>query len=270
MALLALVLLWPGAQGQVEQLESLRARIEYLQFGESRFRERVISLRHGLVNNYDEANTWMARIQEARAAVAREAADVPELAPLWGAYEQAVRHQPSVWEDFKTRNAVVRNSLRYFQSDALNFLRRLPREGQAGTLSLELMTLSNAVNLQALGESREAGETVDRVLATQRDTLARMPAPLQVEYERLVRHARIIATHSQDLAMDMAALVHSPGRQALAELARQNHALLIHAQSQAGRYRAALVVAVLALALALVWVLNRYLVNLRQRARTHR
>jgi diguanylate cyclase (GGDEF)-like protein/PAS domain S-box-containing protein len=269
-ALLALGLLWPGSRGQVEHQESLRARIEYLQFGESRFRELVISLRHGLANNYDEANTWMARILEARAGVARDVGAMAELAPAWVAYEQAVRHQSPVWEDFKSRNAVVRNSLRYFQNDALNFLRHLPREGQAGTLSLELMVLSNALNLQALGEGREAGETVTRVLETQQDVLARIPAPLQPEYERLVRHARIIGTHSQDLAMDVDALVHSPGRQALAELARQNHVLLINAQAQAGRYRVGLVVAVLALALALVWVLNRYLVNLRQSARTHR
>ena len=268
--LLALVLL-PGVKGNVAQHESLRARLESLQFSESRFRELVIGLRHGLTNNYDEANGWMGRILADREALARGVADMPELKSLWLRYDTAIRNQETQWNDFKQRNAVLRNSLRYFQSDALSFVRRMPHASVGGVdMHHELMALNNALFLQALGEGREAGELVNDTLERQRPMVAGLQATVRQEFDLLARHAAIISKNSPHLRQDVDGLVHGDGREALGRLASANHTQLIAEQARAGRYRTGLLVGMVALALSLAWVVWRYLDNLRQSAREHR
>lgn len=268
--LLAAVLL-PGVMGNVAQHESLRARLENLQFSESRFRELVIALRHGLTNNYDEANGWMARIQADRSGLAGEVADVPELKSVWQPYDQAVRSQETQWNDFKQRNAVVRNSLRYIQSDALNFVRRMSHATSGGVdMHHELMVLNNALFLQALGEGLEAGELVKKILERQRPLVVRLDVAVRQEFELLARHAAVISSNSPHLRHDVEGLVHGQGREALSQLASVNHAMLIAEQARAGRYRTGLLAGWVVLALLLAWVVWRYLDNLRQSAREHR
>ena len=121
----------PALQDGVGRLESLRTRMEGLEVAQGRYRELVIGLRHGVTSNYDEANAWMARILEQRAALAAEVAMDIALHRLWLPYHQAVQDQEALWNDFKRRNALVRNSLHYFQSDALHFARALADVGGA-------------------------------------------------------------------------------------------------------------------------------------------
>lgn len=263
-------ILVPGVMGAVAQHESLRARLENLQVAESRFRELVIALRHGLTSNYDEANGWMARIVTQRAELGREAAKVPELALAWQRYSQAIRDQETQWEDFKQRNAVVRNSLRYFQSDALKIVGLLPQSGVGGVdMHHEMMRLNNALFLQALGEGREAGELVRDTLERQWPMVVNLPKDVREEFDLLVRHALVISKHSPHLWADVNGLVHGDARQALAGLAGINQAMLIAEQTRTGRYRASLLAGLVFLAGLLALVVWRYLDNLRQSTREH-
>jgi hypothetical protein len=126
--LLGLVLLaisLPGLSNRVEKHEALRGYIENLQAAEGRFRELVIGLRHGVATNYDEANAWQQRIVDINRRIAHEVSGVPILAQQFEAYRQAGLGNDGRWEDFKQRNSVVRNSLRYVQRDLPVFLREL-------------------------------------------------------------------------------------------------------------------------------------------------
>jgi diguanylate cyclase (GGDEF)-like protein/PAS domain S-box-containing protein len=264
---LGAALLLPAVLGGLAEHEAVRARLEHLQTGESRFRELVIRLRHGVTSNYDEANLWMSRIRADREALNREAAGVTSLRPLLARYEAAVTNQEAQWNDFKLRNAVVRNSLRYFQSDAVNFMRQLPKDTLGNTLHNELVALNNALFMQALGEGREVGEAAVATLEYLRPLAASLDQDLRLEFGRLSRHAEIIGHNSVRLEADIQGLIHGEGRDALAQLADANHALLIAEQTRAGRYRAGLLVAAVALLLALAVLAARYLDSLRQRAK---
>ncbi|MDP2431005.1 MAG: EAL domain-containing protein [Pseudomonadota bacterium] len=272
-ALLAGLLL-PSVVGGIEHLEALRARMERLQLAQSRYQELVIGLRHGITSNYDEANDRMAFILEERARLAADLARDIDLHRLWMPYYQAVRGQEALWNDFKRRNALVRNSLRYFQSDAPRFVSLLPKAVAGGALHHELLALNNVLFSQALGEGGEAGEKVG---AQVRDALARirilaapLPAPLREEFERLARHAEIISKNGPVLASDVRGLVHGSGRAVLMQLAETNHTRLADELARAGRYRAGLLVVALFLLLALALLAARYLESLRQSAREHR
>ena len=266
-AALGAALLLPAVLGEMAGHEALRARLENLQSGESRFRELVIRLRHGVTSNYDEANLWIARIRADRAALAQEAGINRELKALAGRYENAVRNQEAQWNDFKLRNAVVRNSLRYFQSDVVNFMRQLPHDAVGKTLHDELISLNNALFLQALGEGREVGETAMATLDGLRPLAVSLPQPLRLEFGRLSRHAEIIGNSSPRLEADLQGLIHGDGRAILARLAEANHHLLIAEQTKAGRYRAGLLAGVAILLLALALLAVRHLESLRQRAK---
>ncbi len=266
-AVLATALLLPTVLGEMADHEALRARLENLQTSESRFRELVIRLRHGVASNYDEANLWMARIRSDRAALSREAGINGELKALADRYEDAVGDQEAQWNDFKLRNAVVRNSLRYFQNDVVLFIGRLPHDPVGKTLRHELIRLNNALFLQALGEVREVGETAMITLDGLRPLAASLPRPLRLEFGRLSRHAEIIGSNSPRLEADLQGLIHSDGRAILASLAEANHQLLIDEQTRSGRYRAGLLAGVAILLLALALLAARHLESLRQRAK---
>lgn len=257
----------PAVLGNLSGKEALRARLATLQMEESRFRELVIRLRHGVTSNYDEANQWMNRIRANQAALARESGDSAEFDALLKGYQQAVEDQDTQWNDFKLRNALVRNSLRYFQSEALNFMRVLPGDYTGEALRQTLMTLNNALFLQALGEGKEAREAAQASLEILRPLAVELPQPLRLEFGRLSQHAEIISRHSPFLEADIQGLIHGQAREALTRLADMNHAQLIAEQTQASRYRAGLLGGVIVLLLALVIVLMRYFDSLHQRAK---
>ena len=257
----------PAVLGEVASHEALRARLESLQTAESRFRELIIRLRHGMTTNYDEANLWMSRIQGDRIELAREVGADADLRPLLDRYLGVVQSQESTWNDFKLRNALVRNSLRYFQNDAVNFMRALPNDLNGDVLHHDLLTLNNALFLQALGEGREVGEVAEATLEVLRPLAVTLAQPLRLEFGRLSRHAEIISKHSPMLEVDLQGLIHGEGRETLAKLAEANHALLIAEQTRAGRYRAGLLVGMVGLILALALVVARYLDSLRQRTK---
>ncbi len=267
-------LMLPAVMGGVERLEALRARMERLQLSQSRFRELVIGLRHGVTNNYDEANDWMARILLERAGLAAEVARDIDLHRIWMPYYQSVRDQEALWNDFKRRNALVRNSLRYFQSDALQYARSLPDLASGDVLRQELLALNNVLFMQALGESREVGTGVDVdihvALARMRVLAADLPVPSRKEFERLARHAEIIGRNGPALATDVRGLIHASGRIVLMRMAEANHASLSAELAKAGRYRAGLLSGVVLLLLALALLAMRYLDSLRQSAKEHR
>jgi diguanylate cyclase (GGDEF)-like protein/PAS domain S-box-containing protein len=266
--------LLPSVMGGVERLETLRASLERLQMAQSRFRELVIGLRHGVTNNYDEANGWMARIQEERAGLAVELARDIALHHVWMPYYQAVRGQEALWDDFKRRNALVRNSLRYFQVDALQFAQALPHHGAGDALRNEVMALNNLLFMAALGEGGDNGTeqvaTATAILARMRASASVLPAPLRGEFERLSRHAEIIGKNGPALAADVRGLIHASGREILIRLTETNHTKLNVALAEAGYYRAGLLVGVTVLLLALAVLAMRYLDALRRSAREHR
>jgi diguanylate cyclase (GGDEF)-like protein/PAS domain S-box-containing protein len=260
-------MLLPGVIGGVERYEILRARIEQLQGAEGRFRELVIGLRHGISNNYDEANAWMALILAERASLAEGVVRVPELRNLWGHYLDSVRDQDATWNDFKRRNALVRNSLLYFQNDAQKFARGLPNFAGGANLHYELMALDNALFLRALGESGGAGDAVDALSRRVRETAAGLPPAQAREFTRLLRHAEIVSKYSPALGVAIRSLTQGEGRTALMHLDDANHDLLLAEQSRAGRYRAGLLASVLLLLLALTVLGMHYLDSLKSRAR---
>ncbi len=261
-AVLAVAWSLPEVRGDVERHERARARITALEVAHGRLRELTIGLRHGIVNNYDEGNAWLARIQAEQAALSAELEHLPALRAPWRAYHRAETSLEQHWEDFKLRNALVRNSLRYFQSDALEFMRALPATTEGNRLRQQLATVSQQLFMHALGE---AGTSADHALLPPQVT--GLPVAARQELSRLRRHAELIARESPALERDLTAIVHGDGRAHLAALAAANHGLLLAEQQRVERHRIGLLLGIGVLSLALAGLAVRYVDSLRQRER---
>lgn len=262
--LLLLTLILPGWGGRVEQHEAIRAKIETLQANESRLRELVIGLRHGVTANYDEANAWLQRSSEINQAMRADLADIPDLSSDFEAYRQAGLTRQTDWEDFKRHNAVVRNSLRYFQMDLPLLIRSLQRHAHRDSIHETLATLNTDLFLQALGSTQDRQAAIVEQLALIRPEIAGYPEALRAEFNRLERHVEIILKHVPALSDHMAVLVHGPVRTSLSRLAEANHALLLAQQAQASWFRRGLVVSIVVLLIGLGMIASRYLDSLRQ------
>lgn len=266
-AALAVVWLLPGVRGDTERHERARARITALEVAHGRMRELAIGLRHGIGANYDEGNAWLARIQLEQTALAAELDHLPALRAPWQAYRDAESSLEQHWEDFKLRNALVRNSLRYFQSDALEFMRALPSNAEGNRLRQQLATVSQQLFMHALGEAGSAVGDLRFSLAPPLPSPAGLPTAAREELARLARHAELVVRESPVLERDLAAIVHGDGRARLAALAAANHGLLLAEQKRVERYRVGLLIGIGALSLALAWLAVRYVDSLRQRER---
>lgn len=262
---LAAGLLLPTVMGGVERLEELRARMERLQLAESRFRELVIGLRHGVTSNYDEANGWLDRIQTERAGLAAEMAHDIQAHRAWMNYYKSTQDQDLRWNDFKLRNATVRNSLHYFQSEAPAFAATLPPSGLASALHQELLQLNNVLFMQAMGGGRAIEPEVSKALSRMQGVVTSLPPTQQNTFENLARHARIIGKNVAELEADMRALIQGEGRTILMRLAEANHHLLVQEHARAARYRAGLLIGMALLVLAIILLSARFLDSLRQR-----
>ncbi|MFO7543623.1 MAG: EAL domain-containing protein [Thiobacillus sp.] len=258
-------LLLPSVMGGVERLEELRARMERLQLAESRFREQVIALHHGVAGNYDEANGWMTRIKHERAGLAAEMAQDITVHRIWMNYYKANQNQEALWDDFKQRNALVSNSLRYFQSDAPAFAATLPPTGLARSLHHELMLLNNVLFMQALEEGKVVASEVRNALSRMQGMASLLPPAEQMEFENLARHAEIIGENVPVLETDLRALIHGDGRSILMQLADLNHRQLLDEHARTARYRAGLLVGMAIIILALILLSTRFLESLQQR-----
>jgi diguanylate cyclase (GGDEF)-like protein/PAS domain S-box-containing protein len=265
--LLGLVLLaisLPGLSSRVEKHEALRGYIENLQAAEGRFRELVIGLRHGVATNYDEANAWQQRIVDINRRIAHEVSGVPILAQQFEAYRQAGLGNGSRWEDFKQRNSVVRNSLRYVQRDLPMFLRELRDTDGRDDIHESLAALNIALFQQALGASSDRNDEISRLLTVIRTGAAGRSQRVQQGLILLERHVGVLLVQAPILSKDMAALVHGDARGRLARLAEANRHYLLKEQARASWYRRGLFFSVVVLLLGLALLANRYFDSLRR------
>lgn len=259
-------LLWPGVSGHVERHEAIRGQAERLHLAESRLRELVIGYRHGISSNYDEGNLWMERIRIGLNALGPDLRDIPELLDPWQRLQQGMDSRETHWNDFKRRNAEVRNALHLFQSEVGRVLQHLHQQQHKSgdDLDDDLIELNKLLVEQALGESGLSAPGQYRLPMTLRRSAETLPLAVQPEFKRLLGLAEVILKESPALADDMQTLVHGHGHSQLMALAETNRVRLLQAETSATRYRLGLLLGLLLLALVLIGLGNRHLASLRR------
>lgn len=99
-----------GMDPEASRYDRLIAELSRFTVTESALRQDILNARAGLLRNYDPLNREMARLHESLERLRGDRADATLLRPL----EDLVARQDDLTNQFKSDNALLRNSLAYF------------------------------------------------------------------------------------------------------------------------------------------------------------
>ena len=245
------------------RLQALQARVPILLNQENSMKVAVVRLRYGLDNNYDVLNRYFETIRAHLQQV--ESQPMPDdFDRRIGAYGQIVRQEIELAEAFKYQNAVVRNSLRYFQSDSLRLVESLPHSQAGQLLQHDLTRLSNAVLLASLGGD---GNLHAHALGlAERASTTRVPLNdgQRATLDRLMRHAELLVEVLPQLDRTTRELLDSGSRRKLEAIAEAIRLASNAEARRAGRYQLTLILLAVGLFVAVAMLAVRYLENNRQ------
>ncbi len=225
---------------------ALLIHFSQLQNDEARLGEVVLQLNFNLTNNYDRANELMAHMQatwrELRegdvASDLRKRADFVQQLQL---LDQKLTSKADALETFKSRNAVLKNSLTYLPHARDELLRDWPRGSVAHEhvdALVEYMLL-NRINSAML----EQGRLQASITILQKET-ANLPASTRKHLDSLIQHIRLIDRFERDMPGIVQQLTSNRGNLSLADSYRKYYDLQ---QQRAVAYRFFLLLATLIL-----------------------
>ncbi|WP_336899211.1 EAL domain-containing protein [Rhodoferax sp.] len=173
----------------------------HLQSDESRLGEAVLQLNFSLSNNYDQVTTIMGRMNDtARELRQGEAASLlredNEFQQQLLLLEQRIASQTEALEQFKSRNAVLKNSLIYLPHARDDLLKDLSRESMTHEHVNDLVekVLLNRIK----GALLERGNLDATVNGLQNET-ANLPSSTLKKLGQLLRHVHQIDQVERDL-----------------------------------------------------------------------
>lgn len=233
-----------------------------LQNEEARLGEAVLQLNFSLSNNYDRVNEIMANLL-ATGRELREGGDASELRNVSDfmqqllALEQRLAAKAEALETFKSRNAVLKNSLIYLPRARDELLLRWPR---GSPFHEHINALVEYVLLNRISSAMlEAGYLDAAIAALQRET-AGQPTATRQHLDGLLRHVRLIDRFEREMPSLVRQLASHTEHSDLAESYRRYHD---QQQRRAAAFRAFLLLATL----ALLGYAVRALIRMRQQAR---
>jgi diguanylate cyclase (GGDEF)-like protein/PAS domain S-box-containing protein len=234
-----------------------------LQSDESRLGEAVLQLSFNLSNNYDEVTSIISRmsatVRELRTGnVTAELRSATEFQQQLRLLDQRITNKQDVLEHFKSRNAVLKNSLLYLPFARDDLVRDLPSNSHVNRLVNALLEqlLLNRVK----GGLLERGD-VNRIASDLQKESDNLPTDKQQQIHRLIRHAHLIDDYERSLPILVRQLTSTAENTHLAEAYGR---YFDHQQRQAAVYRFFLLLAALAL---LVYAVRAFLRLREQRNR---
>lgn len=235
--------------------DGLRALDDFA-IAESALHKDVLSARVGMLRNYDPLVREMETLHLSMGKLAAAAPEDRELLAGIARLEQLVASQDRLTEQFKTNNALLQNSLAYFEL----FSARLAAQEPGSALVRQVSDLSTALLHLTLDTSPSAAADVD-------DRLARFPAAGRSEIQTsvvnsLLAHARMLRQLLPETDQTVRVLFALPDEQDQAVIRG-----LLQAQKSSSKRRAELYRFTLyAVSLMLVGLLIRLGMRLQSRA----
>ena len=256
-AVLIAPLAWLRVAGSTDSLQQELRALDAAVLADSELHRDVLSARAGMLHNYDP----LVRDElDLRAAVEllREKAPDPEIAAAAERLSGLVAHEEDWMEQFKSENALLHNSLAYFELFSTNLTRR------GGTLVPQVSALNSAMLHLTLDTSPEVTADVEnRLAAISSDGL---PAADAEPTRGLLAHGRMLVRllpETDNALKSLFAVTGDAQQQVIRELIqKRQHS----SETQARHSRYVLLGICLALILLLVYVGAR----LRSRARSLR
>ena len=217
-----------------------------LQNDEARLGEAVLQLNFSLSNNYDQATAIIGHMRETghelrEGEAASDLRNVGDFQQQLTLLEQRLSSKTDALESFKSRNAVLKNSLIYLPHarDELELNWSGGSAAHEGVDSLVEYVLLNRINGALLESSY-----LDATIAVLQKETAHLPANVRQQLNGLVRHIRLIDRFERDMPALVKQLTSHTEKSGLAESYRQYYD---QQQRRAVAFRFFLLLATLAL-----------------------
>ncbi|TCJ18004.1 EAL domain-containing protein [Parasulfuritortus cantonensis] len=244
-------------------LRAMQAQVPILLNQENAMKVAVVRLRYGLDSNYDLLNHYF-QVIDGHLRVLVSQADGQDAATEVDEYGRIVRREIDLGESFKYQNAVVRNSLRYLQSESVRVVDAVPRDRAGRALHRALNQLANTVVLMSLGNDASLHAEAEAALAEVDALRAGLDERTRATTERLMRHVHLLVETLPQLDRTTRNLLDSGSRRKLEAIDAHLRQVYDAESRRAGFYRVILVFLATGLFVAFAVLAARYLDNVRQ------
>ena len=258
-----LVSLYSNSQvAHVETHLRLASDLTKLKQADAVLTQQIFESRFALLSNYDPIVHTLAQMQEEQRSITSELKTLyggrhPEITGKADAYMQTLAQRAACVEDFKSANAVLKNSLNYLPLAMAQLAARVHSDSPLAVDARDLLRESLIYNLSSRGESRTQVQRLEASLARRR---AGLDKTTQMELDVVLAHIRVAMaqkTRTDALLGQLVTLPDGPQSDALAQAyGAEYQAALEHANL----YRLYLVAACGALILyaaRMLWKLKR-------------
>ncbi len=271
-ALLALI---NGSLGDARRNALATEHLHRLEELQASAAESVLKLRYGLTTNYDGLNQLVAGMRESRDALGQGDAAIigrgsEQVDARYRDYSAALDGYQLQLEEFKSRNAVLKNSLQYFSAAGAALRGRTGAAGRKAEVGDSLGALLVETLRFGTSSSDELMPLVVGGIARVRGTLDRLPPDLQRNARNVLVHAEIIARVRPEVDALTRELVFPRIADTVESLADAFDDEVVAREHRANRYRYALGLLAAALLAVAVTAVTRVARNARQLEENHR
>lgn len=225
---------------------SLTRNLRELQARDIELGEAVLQHHYKLLHNYDGVVAIMQRMLALSAALAQHhqngwLPDTPEVRQELSAVQQQVERKAAALEEFKSRNALIKNSLIYLPRTVNDVLVELPYNDQHGHEQFELL-LRYAL-LLVIDQDDRSLEIMKEAIAMIDRAIPGLPEHAKAPAKLALKHTSIIVENEEDMQDLLAQLSSLPESHVGAGLERLYLGHYNERQHSATRYRALLFLA---------------------------
>jgi len=196
---------------------TLLAHLGHLQRDEARLGETVLQLNYNLSNNYDEVTSIVQHMYSIanelhQNKVVGDLSQSEEFRNQLHLFDQRLADKHEALEKFKSKNAVLKNSLAYLPQAQEEVLRHLPPHSAAHEYleGLVLQVLFAHVHGPSL-----PGDHIVLDAALLEHSRASLPAEVRKQQDHLLHHIQLVDSYEQSLPKLMQHLVSTEGNNGL-------------------------------------------------------
>lgn len=229
--------------GHVEEYNRLTTNLQQLKQSDATLTQQVFESRYALLSNYDPIVETLTHMQKQQADVTVElqmldASGHPDITRNAAVYTKTLEQKADYTEEFKSTNAILKNSLNYLPLAVSQLTARTTGQSELGDVA---RTLLRELLIYNLNGRQERSSSIERSLLYLTRIRPRLDTNTRNELDVVIKHVRVIMAQKTNLDVllgQFAALPSVTQSETLGQACQVNFQSIVQ---QANQYRLYLV-----------------------------
>jgi len=195
---------------------------------DARINQNILQTRYGLLTYYDPIVNELKELEDLQKRLKQTPSFINqqgqmEIHQLLQAHVEVLQQKEQLIEDFKSKNAIIRNSLSYFPIAVANTVEKASAKSRNEELVAILNSLLRDVLVYNLSSNEVLIPTINEQIETLRQSKKRFPSSLnEADLDIAIAHAKIIVHYQSDVNNLVKQIIELPTSQR-AELLSQTY-----------------------------------------------